>query len=113
MEETIASRLNCLSALSMPLHARVVVHLQRLVVSYATEQWLGSIGPLGQRGAKNEDVLVEKRHLHVGVRAVKLDGGRQAAVCNGNADASSEILPHVLAELEAQHEKFAVAGMGT
>ena len=49
------------------IDAGVVIDLQSLIVSQPAEQWLRSVRSLGQRGTKNEDVLVKERHLNVRV----------------------------------------------
>ena len=85
-----------------------MVDFQRLIISQTIEQWLRSIGSLGQSGAKNEDVLIKEWHLHIGMGAVKLDGAGSVPLATGTPTRVAKYVATSWRKFVKQHKKFAV-----
>src|SRR5229473_6298359 len=55
------------------------IDLERLVVSHPVEDWLRIVRSGCERLCLLKHVLIKKRHLHVGMRVVEVDGTFQGA----------------------------------
>src|SRR5215472_3327363 len=68
------------------VYACIVVNGQRLIVGKPSEYRLGIIGTGCKRVGEVENVLVEERHLHIGVSVIEIDRALQIAAGYGYAD---------------------------
>src|ERR1700730_16932190 len=74
------------------------IDLERLVVSHP-EYRLRIVGSWCERLCLLKHVLIEERHLHVGVRIVEVDGVLERAARHGYTDPSGEVRLDVVAEV--------------
>src|SRR5262249_35026654 len=91
------------------IHTGIVVDGQRLVVGKAAKHRLGIVGTGCQRVGEVEDVLIEERHLHVGMGIVEIDGGLQSPAGDRHAGPGSKVCLYVITEIEQQNQQFAVS----
>src|SRR5205807_3900458 len=90
------------------VNAGIVINGQRLIVSHTSKGRLRIVNGGSERSAKVEDVLIEKRHLDVGIGIVEVDGGLQRSARHRYADTGREVCPYVSAEVKAQDQEFAI-----
>src|ERR1700704_694352 len=82
------------------------IDLERLVVSHP-EYRLRIIGSGSERLCLLKQVLIEERHLRVGVRVVEVDGALQRAARHRYTDSRGEVRLDVVAEVVVQHQQLA------
>src|SRR6266446_1214288 len=80
------------------------IYVERLVVGHPVEYWLRIVGSGCERLCLLKQILIEKRHLHLGVRVVEVDGALQRAARHRYTDSSGEVRFNVIAEVEVQHQ---------
>src|SRR3954462_11247168 len=91
-----------------PIHARVVIDRERLVVRQTSEDWLRVVRPRLEGIAQIEDVLVEERHLISRMCVVEIYGALERSPSDRHSGSRDEVGLHVVAEIKTQHEELAV-----
>src|SRR5882724_377753 len=85
------------------------IDLECLVVGHPAEYRLRIVGSGCERLCLLKHVLIKKRHLHVSMRVVEVDGALQRASRHRHTDASGEVRLDVVAEIEVQHQGLAAS----